>query len=214
MKTDALADGSLILDERLTFLRWGAVAGALGVVAVLGFTAWTHGGLTPKQILGGAAGFLALMGLAALVADRAFRFERPLGRVTWTVRRLFGTRAGSIPFSDVERIVLRSEVDTEIRSRPLRYTPMLVTRSGGMPLTSFLSSDKDACERLVRDILAAMGREGEAVGTAGIEDLVAAGRIVDAVVLARREKGLDLTAAKAHVDSLRAARERSVRGAA
>jgi hypothetical protein len=203
MKLRTLPDGSLVLEERLTLLRWGALVLALALVAVLGHGAWVRGRLLPREAVGGGLGVMALVGLSAAVADREFRFNRALGRMTWTVRHLTRTRIGEVRFHEIEGVVLRSEVDTDNPSRPLHYTPLLETRAGTIPLSSFNSRDRKHCEEVAHAVAVVLGRPTESVKALAVEDLVAAGRLVDAITLVRKERGLDLSAAKSYVDSLR-----------
>jgi len=203
MKLRTLSDGSLILDERLTLLRWGALVAAVALAATLGHAAWVRGRVLPREAVGGGLGLVALVTLAAVVADREFRFDRQVGRMRWTVRRLLRTTVGEVRFHEIEGVVLRSEVNTENPSRPLRYTPLLETRAGTISLSSFHSGDRKHCEELAHAVAVVLGRPAESVKAPTVEDLVAAGRLVDAVTLARQERGLDLAAAKSFVDALR-----------
>ena len=203
MKHRTLADGSLVVEERLTLLRWGAVLSALALVAILGTIAFERGRILPREAIGGGLGLIALMGLAALVADREFRFDRSVGRMRWTVRRLTRTRIGEVRFHEIEGVTLRSEVDTEHPQRALRYTPLLETHGGSFPLSSFQSGDRQQWEDVAHAVAVVLGRPTESLRPLTVEDLVASGRVIEAIALARRERGLDLTAAKALVDSMR-----------
>ena len=214
MKIRTLENGTLVLEERLTLLRWGAGTGALALVAVLAQTAIVRGALTTRELLGCCLGLAGLFALAALVADRTFRFERFRSRVQWTVRRLFVTRTGELPFEDVIRVTLRASVDTESRTRRVNYQPILLTRAGDLPLSSFHSLDPGDSASLARTIGEILGRPLEAPREATVEELVAAHRTIEAVAHVRRERGLDLTAAKAVVDSVRDAQRAAGKTAA
>jgi len=209
VKIRTLDDGTLALDERLTWLRWATAIGAMALVAVFVFSAEVRGSLTLREYAGGAAGFLALLGLSSAVADRSFRFERASGTVRWRVQRLFSTRTGEAPFADVERVLLRTSTDGDDRHHVVRYQPILVTRAGQLPLSSFHGSNAADCEVVARAVSEALGRNYEAPREATIEELVAAGHILEAVRRVRHTsavKGgvpMGLAEAKAIVDGYR-----------
>ena len=214
MKVRTLEDGTLVLDERLTLLRWGAVTGAVTLVAVFTQTAIVRGPLTSRDILGAATGLIALMTLAACVTDRSFRFDRASGRMRWEIRRLFGAHSGDVPFSDVFRVTLHTSVAVDTQSRRVNYQPFLSTGAGELPLSSFHRLDPGACEALTRAISDTIGRPLDAPRAATVEELVATDRVIEAVTKVRRERGLDLAGARAVVDAIRLARRAAGRTAA
>lgn len=190
-------------------LRCGTVAGAIALVAVFVWIASSRGYLTGRELFGGTAGFLALLALASAVADRSFRFEPSRGRVLWTVRRLFRSRYGEVAFGDVLHVSLRETVDTDERPHRVSYQPILETTAGSLPLSSFHASNAAESEALARAICTAMNRTYEPPREATIEELVAAGRIVDAVKRVRREaearaREIGLAEARGIVDEVRA----------
>lgn len=219
MKIRTLENGTLALDERMMLVRSGAVAGAMALVAVLAWVAASHGDLSPREWIGGGTGLLGLVALASSVTDRSFRFERTQGRVLWTVRRLFSTRYGEVAFSDVRGVVLRESVDADQQPQRIAYQPMLDTSTGQLPLSSFHGTNSADGEALSRAIHETLGRAYVAPRQATLEEMIEAGRILDAVKRVRRDAAragrvMGLAEAKAIVDGYRQPANESERRAA
>ncbi len=205
-----LEDGTLLVEERFPLLRGAAVAGAVALAALLVQAVLAHGGRLPGNLVGGFVGATALLAIGALVPDRTVRFEPGAGRVVWRVSRLVGSREGQAPFADVVRVAVMPHSSTTSRDRPTTcYRPMLVTRASAIPLASTDAHDPAEYDPLVRAVYEALGRAYEAPRPASPEELVAAGRIVDAVRAVRERasaaggRPLGLAEARAVVDAMR-----------
>ena len=208
MTIRTLDDGTLVVEERLTLLRFGTAIGALALVAVLVFQ-YRERGLAPRDIAGGVAGFAVLTALAAWFPDRSFRFEPQCQRLSWSEHRLFGTRGGEVPFADVLRVSRREDLDTDSRTRRVECQPLLVTRTRTIPLSSTMSIASGDWDALSAAIARVLGRE-DVVAPSTPESLAAEGRMIEAVALTRRRaieagRPMSLGEAKATVDRLRAA---------
>lgn len=153
MTIDDRPDGALVMSERMTFLRWGSlIAGALLAATLIAMRVTMGSGDTRTLLAGGLVSVLALS-LAAFVPDRTFAFEPALGRMTWSRKRLIGSRQGATPLTDIRDVRLQVDQDNDSRHRRLlSYRVVLVTRDGSMPLSSGREFDREVCERLAARI--------------------------------------------------------------
>jgi hypothetical protein len=154
MRIEDRPDGALVLSERWSFLRWGALI-AGGLLAAMLLVLRLGLGLGDARTLwaGGLVAVLALA-LAACLPDRRFVFEPGLGRLTWSVRRLIDSHEGVLSLADVRAVSLQVDRDADSRTRPLSYRVILMTSQGPMPLSSGREFDRDACEHLAARIRA------------------------------------------------------------
>lgn len=154
MTIDDRPDGSLVISDHMTFLRWGSLlAGVLLGATLLVLQVGMALDDTRSLWAGGWVAALSLA-LAACVPDRTFVFEPALGRLTWTVRRLIGSAGGVLPLTDIREVTLQTDRDTDSKVRGLSYRVVLETSAGAMPLSSRREFDRDACERVAGRIRA------------------------------------------------------------
>jgi hypothetical protein len=177
------------------------IAGGLLAAALIAMRLTMGGGDMRTLLAGGLVSVLALS-LAAFVPDRTFVFEPALGRMTWARKRLIGSRRGTTPLTDIRDVTLQVDQDNDPRRRLLSYRVVLVTREGSMPLSSGREFDREVCERLVARIRE-LSRDPRSSPASTIASLAAAGQIIDAVILARRDRGMGLAEARDYVESLR-----------
>lgn len=154
-----------------------------------------------------AVGLLCAAGLA--IDDRRVVFDTPRRIVTWHRRNAFRSRSGEIPFTGIRDVVITTERlrdDDETRSGyTVRRSVALVTSRGAVPLTGTFGRDPREFQRVADAALDVLTSQSS-VARPGIEQLVAADRIIDAVAWLKRERGLDLAAARAVIEELKRAR--------
>lgn len=204
MKLEPRSDGTLVVSERMSLLRWSALIAGVLLSVLLVAGQLQPGGIAERTFL--AAGLAALLALAAagFIPDREFEFESSAAQLRWSVWRLAYARGGSIPFHEITSVLVQTDVDAESRQRRESYRLVLVTPHGHLPLTSVREFDRVACERLAADVRERIGlttRSGDARET--IADLARNGSVADAVAMASRELGLGLADARHYVETLR-----------
>ena len=211
MTIDDRPDGALVLSERMTLLRWGSLtAGGLLAAALIATRLTLGSGDTRTLLAGGLVSVLALS-LAAFVPDRTFVFEPALGRMTWARKRLIGSRQGHDTADRHSR-----------RDAPSRPGQRLQATAAQLPSGLGDAGGVDAAlERAgvrPRGVRAAGGPHPRAdprpphPPASTIASLAAAGQIVDAVTLARRDRGMGLAEARDYVESLRKSSARMAAG--
>jgi hypothetical protein len=195
------ADGSLEVAERPVILRMAALVGAVAVPWAVLESAPVQAPRDPLRVVLGFVAGAFLLVVALLAESRWLRFDRRQRVLHWRRSRLLSTRAGALPFSAISSAVAQPRLpDDASGARRLTYTPVLVTTKGEIPLSGTSSLQASDYAELLAAVREAVGLETAEEAVAG---LVEAGRIVDAVALARRLFGLSLEEATARVERLR-----------
>lgn len=206
MKTEKLPNGSLVIRESWALLRATCVSAACLLPVVVFLAASAEGSLGWQKLAGSALGSMLLSAIAAVVDDRRFIFDPSIRTMTWEQRNWLRSRGGRLPFSEIKDVVvpLSRETDLDSNRRRNHYTALLVTAAGQIPLTSTSSMRKQEYVDLADAVLAVLSRpHRESTGEGEIDRLVAAGRTIDAIALARAQKGLGLAEARALVDKIK-----------
>ena len=164
MKLETASDGSIHVRDRLTFLRAGllvASASFLGMAAMQLLYALDQ----VPAVWASLALALGCAALAAVVEDSDFQFDAVRREVRWRKRRLVGGRSGTIPFAEVESLVLevRSSRSDSGLSRTDDCRVFLVTRSITMPLGSSNLDLPRARDEVAIPLLALLGKSNRAL---------------------------------------------------
>ena len=202
MNLEQAADGTLVItyDGRgLTKLMLAATALFVGVAGYDVFV----GARGTDRLIGLLASAATCFAISIVFLETArFEFSRPAHIVTWRRRWALRERSGSIPFSEIQSVQVERPIgDTGTPSR--RVT--LKTKDGSVvPLTVGYRPDADdAIVKIADRIRALLGHDAEATAQQDLEDLIAAGKTIDAIRILRERDGLSLTDAKRRVDDLR-----------
>ena len=125
-----------------------------------------------------------------------FVFDARTRRLTWDRRVGFLRRSGSIPFEEIEHVVIRTALGSDSVAPSQRI--VLLTRNGELPLSaSFSPSDEYAAN--AEGLRTFLGRTQVDPLSASVEALVLAGRDMDAIRELRHGRGMSLADAKAEV---------------
>lgn len=208
MTIEKQLDGSLVIEESFRFLRAASqlcLASAIAVAIALASLA--PDALSQTKGLGWAALVIPLFcGIGLVVDDRRFVFDTSRQAVTWHRRNVFRVRSGEIPFADIRDVAVTKERSREdgapVGGYIIRHGVALITSSGRVPLSATFNRDAREYEQVAEKVLEALAAPRDTAGPT-VERLVAAGQIIDAIALVRRERGLDLAAAQAAVSDLR-----------
>lgn len=154
----------------------------------------------------GCLGAAIPLALFAGIDRSRFEFDRVRRVLRWRRRNLLRELAGELGFEGITsvRMLSREEVDTDStpRRRHSVHCVVLQTRDGGSLALGNAWSGDERGERAVAERIAAFVGVPAETGPCSVEDLVRAGRRLDAVKQARTELGLGLGEAKLHVDRL------------
>jgi hypothetical protein len=161
-----------------------------------------------EQFVGRLAGTCVLALLALVFSESSrFTFDRRRRIATWQRRWAFSTKAGTLPFDQIETVVIETPIGDE--GVPSRRA-VLQTAGHDIPLSVGYRPDGDGeCLALVARIRTFIGRDSDLEVSSDdiIMDSVGsasrAGRTLDAIRLVRQHRGLSLEDAKKLVDSLR-----------
>jgi hypothetical protein len=140
VRVETAADGSIRIEDRPTILRRGMLlCAALSLALVLVHLSGVPGPAHAVPSLLGIALFCAA--LAVFSEDSLFQFDAAAREVRWTRRGLRGTRAGVIPFAEVEKVVMRSEMSlNSFNEAHFSGRVFLVTQGTSMRLSSDLDT--------------------------------------------------------------------------
>ena len=208
MRAKRRPDGSLVVGEDPTWLR--ALLLGFGAAAVAAILLQESRDAT-KLLLGGL-GALVPFGGAALLERVRFEFDTAQRRLRWRRRNLFLGLSGELAFTDLADVVVRVRHERSSEHRRAREVPWyrvaLVTTSGeDLLLSSRTYADERSQQRIADAIRTALGlpaaEPAQAPLEARIEQLAAAGEVIEAVKLARRRHGHGLAEAKDLVERLR-----------
>jgi hypothetical protein len=203
MTLETASDGSIQVRDRFDFLRAGAlVASAL----FLGMAAMQllYGLDQVRAVWGCVALALGCAALAAVVEDSDFQFDAALQEVRWIKRRLVGGRSGTIPFAEVENVVLevRSSRSDSGLSRRDDCRVFLVTRSITLPLGSSNLDLSRARDAVAIPLLALLGKSNRALVEDSIRYWVSRHDRITARALAVSALQLDSEAAAKLIEQL------------
>lgn len=162
MNTRSLPDGSLAIDERWTLLRTACAAGAVLLPMLLVLAEAGNDAIRYGRIAGGVLGAMLLLLIAAIVEDRHFVFDAARRVLTWKQRNWFRSRAGHLSFGAIRDVLVTAQRsrddDSSVDRSSIKYSCVLVTDSGQMPLTStfgYVRSDYELLAAAVRAVIGA-----------------------------------------------------------
>jgi hypothetical protein len=202
MNIEDTPDGSL----RVTYDGRGLTKVMLAATAlfagVAGYDVFVGARGTDRLIglLASAATCLAIAILFLETAD--FEFSRPTHLVLWRRRWALRERSGSIPFSEIQSVTVERPLgDTGTPSRRV----VLKTRDGAVvPLTvGYRPDSDDAILKTAERIRALLGHDAAVTARQDVDDLIAAGKTIEAIRVLREREGLSLGDAKQRVEELR-----------
>lgn len=204
MTIDPLPDGSLLVKETWRVMRAACAVAAVLIPATVLWVAWVEGAIGWRQLGGAALGLILPGGIALVLADRRFRFDAATRTLSWETTSWTRRRHGQVPFGDIHSVVVSftMESDDDSGRRHPRFTATLMTRSGPLLLTGSSGSHKPDFDALADCVRAVVGLP-VADADAAVQQLVSAGRMVEAVTLLRAQRGIDLATARALVEQMR-----------
>jgi len=203
MTLETASDGSIHVRDRLTFLRAGilvASASFLGMAALQLLYALDR----VPAVWASLALALGCAALAAVVEDSEFQFDAVRREVRWSKRRLFGGRAGTIPFAEVENLVLevRSSRSDSGMSRTDDCRVFLVARSLTLPLGSSNLDLSRARDAVAIPLLGLLGKSNQALVEDSIRYWVSRNDRITARALAASALHLDSAAAARLIEEM------------
>jgi len=203
MTLERASDGSIHVRDRFVFLRAGVlVASAL----FLGMAAMQllYGLDQVRAVWASLVLALGCAALAAAVEDSDFQFDAVLQEVRWSKRRLVGGRSGTIPFADVENLVIevRSSRSDSGLSRTDDCRVFLVARSITLPLGSSNLDLSRARDGVAIPLLALLGKSNQALVEDSIRYWVSRNDRITAKALAVSALQMDSEAAARLIEEL------------
>jgi hypothetical protein len=129
-----------------------------------------------------------------------FVFDAGTRRLTWTRRVGFVRRSGTVPFEEIEHVVVRTALGSDAVAPSQRI--VLLTRNGELPLSASYSPS-DAYTEDAESLRRFLGRTEVEPLSASVDALVAAGRDMDAIRELRLARGMSLADAHAEVARIR-----------
>lgn len=149
------------------------------------------------------AGFL-LAFAAGFVLKTQVIFNAMERTASWSRRRLFWLKSGTIPFDAIQDIGMDSSVGNH---GVLTYRLTIVTAQGTIPMSDSYSGGKESKTEMRERILRFLGKEAVSANEddeSSIRSLLAQGRKIDAIQLLRSSRNISLTEAKQRVESIEA----------
>ena len=203
MTLETASDGSIHVRDRFVFLRAGVLVASalfLGIAAMQ----LLYGLDQVRAVWGSVALALGCAVLAAAVEDSDFQFDAVLQEVRWSKRRLVGGRSGTIPFAEVDDVVLelRSSRSDSGLSRTDNYRVFLVARSITMALGSSNLGLSSARDTVAIPLLGLLGKSNRALMEDSIRYWVSRHDRITASALAVSALHLDSEAAAKLIDEL------------
>jgi hypothetical protein len=131
-----------------------------------------------------------------------FDFDFATQRLTWRRRGLFKNTRGVVPLDQIKSATVESHSDGD---GDLTYRVVLHTHAGPIPLTDIYDGNRNTADQVRTAINQALHLTLDAnqqIET-DILELALAGRKIDAITMARKRYGYDLTQAKRFVEELR-----------
>jgi hypothetical protein len=203
MTLETASDGSIHVRDRFVFLRAGVLVASalfLGIAAMQ----LLYGLHQVRAVWGSVALALGCAVLAAAVEDSDFQFDAVLQEVRWSKRRLVGGRSGTIPFAEVDNVVLelRSSRSDSGLSRTDDCRVVLVARSTTVPLGSSNLDLSRARDAVAIPLLALLGKSNRALVEDSIRYWASRGDRIRASALAVSALKLDSKAAARLIEEL------------
>jgi hypothetical protein len=200
---ETTSDGSILVRDRFVFLRAGLLVASalfLGMAALQRLYALDH----VRAVWASLVLALGCAALAAALEDSAFQFDAVRREVRWSKGRLLGGRSGTIPFAEVENLVLemRSSRSDSGLSRTDDCRVFLVARSITMPLGSSNLDLSRARDAVAIPLLALLGKSNRALVEDSIRYWVSRHDRITASALAVSALRLDSAAATSLIEKL------------
>lgn len=151
-------------------------------------------------------GILAVVVIPLLVVGfmnefTTFHFNIGERTLSWKCAGIFGRKGGTVLFSNIRKVV----IETSYQRFTTTYRLAITTNDGTIPMTRYYKAGeryKKELESIAELIGGAVGRDHKRFIEDSILELVAAGRRIDAVRLAREHYQFGLTEAKRFIDEL------------
>lgn len=154
-----------------------------------------------------ASAVIPLIAVGLMNEFVSFHFNIGERTLSWKRTGLFGRKGGTVLFSDIRKVVIETSSEHS-RVSTTTYRLAIKTNDDSIPMTRYYSGGeryKKELESIAELIDGALGREGrdhKRFIEDSILELVAAGRRIDAVRLAREHYKFGLTEAKRFIDEL------------
>ena len=199
--------------DELTIEHRNASAGRVFLGLAIACAAWAIAPVlfdrsfrNEEQFVGrlAGAGVLAIVALV-LSENSRFTFDRRRRLATWQLRWAFSTKTGTLPFDQIETVVVETPIGDE--GVPSRRA-VIKTAGRDIPLSVGYRPDGDGeCLALAIRIRAFIGCDSDLTMSSddvimdSVRAALRAGRTLDAIRLVRQHRGLSLEEAKKLVDS-------------
>jgi len=167
-----------------------------------GTAALKQGETLQHQVIGfGVAAALAAIGSALFYENNVFTLDVVERLLTWRKKRLLRGEQGTVPFADIESVVIERCSSGE--STGLSTRIVLMTKQGKIPVSSAYSGGL-ACsdERLADELQQLIGITAD-VQENSVREMVRSGRLIDAIEYARQRYDLSLTEAHNLVEAMK-----------
>lgn len=175
--------------------------GGLGLVFLIWLVVhWATGHPNRDRFIGLIGASVTCLLFALLSETSDFVFDAGLRRLMWFRRVGLRRRSGTVPFEEIEQVVVRTALGSDAVAPSQRV--VLLTRDGELPLTaSYFPGDEHAAN--AEKLRVFLGRNQSDALSASVESLVAAGRDLDAIRELRLARGMSLTEAHDEVARIR-----------
>ena len=191
---------TLSIEERSTFFR-AAGYGTFIFLTLAAVFYFYPAEWDPDRVYGmlATAAFCAVM-YTVFYENNRFEFGHNSQWLRWSRYHFFRRKSGQLPFSEIENVVLQTQMGDHAGTPSRRI--VLQTVKGDILLTIGYKPDTrlDATAQRIRDVLT---MPQETLTSDSIAALVKSGRTIEAVRMLRDAEGLSLTQAKARVDSMK-----------
>ncbi|TWO79572.1 hypothetical protein CBW56_14250 [Denitratisoma oestradiolicum] len=176
--------------------------GGLGVVFLVWLAVhWATGHPNSDRFVGLIGASVTCMLFALLSETSDFVFDAGTRRLAWSRRVGLRHRSGMVPFEEIEQVVVRTVLGGDAVAPSQRL--VLLTRAGELPLTASYTPG-DEHEANAERLRAFLGRSQGDAFSASVENLVSAGRDMDAIRELRLARGISLSEAHDEVARIRA----------
>ena len=201
MKVSRVDSSNLIIKD--TPLYPGVVFFPVGLFGLYKLAERLSRSMDPDREFFGILAAVAMSWIAVGFMNEFTTFHFNIGERTlyWKRWGLFGRKSGDVPFSGIRKVV----IETSYQRFTTTYRLALATSSGGIPMTRYFSGGeqyKKELESIAELIDGALGKDHKRFIEDSILELVAAGKRIDAVRLAREHYKLGLAEAVKFIDEL------------
>lgn len=151
-----------------------------------------------------AVAVFPLIGVGLMNEFVRFHFNIRKRTLYWKRTGLFGRKGGSVLFSDIRKVVIETSSDHS-RLSPTTYRLAITTNDSSIPMTRYFKAGeqyKKNLESIAELIDVALGRDHKRFIEDSILKLVAAGRRINAIRLAREHYKIGLAEATRFIDEL------------